>query len=409
MHIVHVLDRHYELTGYEVTYLSREQAKLGYRVTVVASDEYVELNGKKRIRAGEYHHDGCTIVRLPSFRAVGSRLWLHGLERELLRLKPDMIHCHGTFDLTSVRTARTRPRLHATLVCDCHAAAFNTNATGALQRFCYFLFRITAGKTLKKQCATISAIGEDEREFVCRGLGLAPSEVPIVRLGVDTVAFQQVPSGRESIRRSLHLDGSDILLLHVGNLRPGKRLSMLIAALEKLRPTNPHVRLMIIGSGAQQSIDEINREIAVRGLADKARLQPFAAHSALPDYYSAADIAVWPGDTSISVLEAMACGLPLIAPDTPYNRALGGEAGAHLFPMGDANALADAIRRLSSDHELRLKSGASARNHMVAEFDWKLVAVRHIEAYKNAARRQSKELHVASCPECEPSDQDEAP
>jgi glycosyltransferase involved in cell wall biosynthesis len=111
-------------------------------------------------------------------------------------------------------------------------------------------------------------------------------------------------------------------------------------------------------------------------------------NSEMLDYYRASDIAVLPSlveATSISGLEAMACGLPLIGttvggiPDLIEDSVTG-----ILVPPADPVALADALKRLIGDPGLRAVMGQNARDKVVRQFSWKIIADKTIDVYRKA-------------------------
>jgi phosphatidylinositol alpha-mannosyltransferase len=162
---------------------------------------------------------------------------------------------------------------------------------------------------------------------------------------------------------------------------PRKGMDVLIAALERLAPERPGLRLLVAGRGeAGEFLGRLPRAVRDRvellgqvSEADKARL----LHSV--DVYCAPNT----GGESFGVilLEAMAAGTPVIASDLEaFRRVLEGGAAGELFPVGDAATLATALGRLLDDPERR-RALVAAADRAVAPYDWDVVARAVLRVY----------------------------
>jgi len=157
------------------------------------------------------------------------------------------------------------------------------------------------------------------------------------------------------------------LVVAVGRLAPQKDHATLLAALEQL----PDVELLVLGEGELRPA--LEADVAARGLAGRVTLLGNVPAEHVPAALAAADVVVQPSvweAYSMVVLEAMAAGRPMVVSDIPAHReALGSHARYH--PVGDAAALAAAVRALLDDPtEARaLGEGArqAARAHSHAE------------------------------------------
>lgn len=160
--------------------------------------------------------------------------------------------------------------------------------------------------------------------------------------------------------------GTSRLIVAAGNHGLDSGFASLISAFALAADRIPDWRLRIFGRGMQRA----NLAAAVRaeGLYDRVELP--GASREMPLDWARAAIAVAPAETglSLSVTEAMAAGLPVVAPDTAEGagqRLRDGETGVLVAPRSTAE-LADAIVALAQDPELRLRLGAAARGEAAA-------------------------------------------
>ena len=169
-------------------------------------------------------------------------------------------------------------------------------------------------------------------------------------------------------------------VLCVGTLEPRKNLAGALRAFDRAAPHD--VRLVVAG-GAGWRNEEFERELGARG--DRVTLAGRVSDERLARLYSGAACFLYPTlaeGFGFPVLEAMACGAPVVTSGTTSLPELAGDA-ALLVDPADEDALAEALRRVLSDRELaeRLRERGLARS---AAFTWDACAERTVAAYREA-------------------------
>lgn len=145
-------------------------------------------------------------------------------------------------------------------------------------------------------------------------LGISPEKIAVIRNGIDREVFY--PRDRDDARRRLGLDPEDRILLCVAALVPVKGIDRLIAAMALLKAAEPESRLklLVIGEGSERRA--LESQIATLNLQDCIRLLGAKPQNELADWYSAADLFCLAshreGHPNV-VVEALACGLPVVA------------------------------------------------------------------------------------------------
>ncbi|MDE6753766.1 MAG: glycosyltransferase family 4 protein [Muribaculaceae bacterium] len=174
----------------------------------------------------------------------------------------------------------------------------------------------------------------------------------------------------QDINRQKSGKGPVTAMFH-GQLLKGKGLETLIDAMSLLK--NERMRLRIVGSGAPDYVDRLRRRAITRGVMDKI---DWYKHSDTPmDLIREADFGVLPSMTEeafgLTNIEYMACGRPQVCSSNgaqPEYMTDGREG--FLIPPGNTTLLADAMRKLANDSELRERMGERAYNTFSQKLSW---------------------------------------
>jgi len=196
--------------------------------------------------------------------------------------------------------------------------------------------------------------------------GVAPAKIRLAYNGLDTAVFRP-----EGDRAALPWNHATTVIGIVCALRPEKGLGLLVEAFRKVKTTHPGVKLLIVGSGPM--LGELQ---AAAG--EDCHFQP--AERNVAPWLRAMDIFVLPSLSealSNSLMEAMGCGCCPVASDTGGNPELviPAETGL-LFPVGDANALAERLARLLDEPAYRESLANAACRRMHTEFTREIAARR---------------------------------
>lgn len=189
-------------------------------------------------------------------------------------------------------------------------------------------------------------------------LGAPPGRVHVIPNGVDTNAFDATVPLR--IRERLGWPADTYLVVSVARLVEGKGLDTLITAIS--RTTRPDIRGVLVGAGPlRPALEALAAQLGVAGRVAFAG-QQMPALPWLLGCDSAVQLSVATEHCSNSLLEAMACGKPVVASAVAGNAELvvDGETGL-LVPPGDADAVARALVRLASDAAGAARLGAAGR------------------------------------------------
>jgi len=202
------------------------------------------------------------------------------------------------------------------------------------------------------QSRRVVTISESGRQDVHEHFGIPLEKIEVVHPGVDST-FCPKPVGEvEAFRKREQLP--DHFVLHVGTLQPRKNIPLLISAFARLE--QPELEFVLVG-GKGWSYQEIYDKVVKLGLQERVRFAGYVPDDDLPLWYNAAAVLVLPSvyeGFGMPVVQAMACGTPVIAAETSSLPEVAGGA-ARLFDPEDEMALAEHMATVLDDSQIAAK------------------------------------------------------
>jgi glycosyltransferase involved in cell wall biosynthesis len=303
------------------------------------------------------------------------------------------------FDLVATHTSKggILGRFAATLagiphiVHHAHGFAFRETQKRWIRR-CYIIFERIAARA----CDLIISVSEDHRQ---KGIqeGVAPADkIATVLNGIETDRFGRTSTS--DARRMLGLETSEVLIGVASRLAPKKGVGDLIQAFPIIHRRFPNTRLVILGEGPARA--ELEREAQTSGLGDRIYFPGFRDN--IPDWLAAFDIVVQPSISeglSISMLEGLAAGKPMLACDIEGNREVlrSGQNGL-MVPPSDPTSIAAAICSLIDDPQYAEKLGLTAQADCRERFSQTRMIEQILDVYRNLASKTVPAVLPVSCP-----------
>jgi glycosyltransferase involved in cell wall biosynthesis len=215
-------------------------------------------------------------------------------------------------------------------------------------------------------------------------LGLRSDRVWIVPHGVHSRFHLIEPDGASAVALSYGL--AEPYLLYVGTRQPRKNLPILLAAFRRLLEVFPKYKLAIVGPGSPG--DALEHHIRSLDLFSQVRLVGPVPDEDLPAIYAAAHMLVFPSlqeGFGLPVLEAMACGTPVVCSDATSLPEVAGDA-AVLVRADDPKPLSEAMMRVLADRSLWLSLRSRGLDR-ARSFTWDRVARETVEIYRTVMAR----------------------
>jgi sugar transferase (PEP-CTERM/EpsH1 system associated) len=234
----------------------------------------------------------------------------------------------------------------------------------------------------------IFAVTRELRDFHARQAWIRPERMGVMYNGVDTQRFAPCEETRTATRKELGMPEDSFVVGTVGRLVPIKDHQTLLKAAGMLSAKGIDVRVLLVGSGPERERLQATAASALEGRVC------FAGDSdRVPELLNAMDVFVLPSlreGMSNTLLEAMACGLPVLASNVGGNpEIIENNLNGSLFAPGDVEWLANKLQLLASNPSLIHELGTAARNRAIESFSLS----RMLELYRSfyldlAARRQ---------------------
>jgi glycosyltransferase involved in cell wall biosynthesis len=222
-----------------------------------------------------------------------------------------IIHAHGHPYLTSLVAAKLAKHYSKPFVLTQHNTFIEyDNLFDDVER----LNDLAVGTQTLKDADKIIAVSNATKNYVL-SLGAKPKKVVVLHNGVDLVKFRMQPEKRGEMRRKLGIPQDAVVALTVRRLVYKNGVDTLIESANIAIKKNPKIVFLAVGKGPD--LNNVKSRIEQLGIAANFRLTGFVSDDDLPLYYNAADFFVLPSKSGeglpLVALEAMACGLPVVA------------------------------------------------------------------------------------------------
>jgi glycosyltransferase involved in cell wall biosynthesis len=237
-----------------------------------------------------------------------------------------------------------------------------------------------------KRAALIIANSDDNRRHIVELLGVSADKVRLVPEGLDHDLFRPHPEPSR-LRAELEAEGyGDPYLLYVSGLWPYKNVETLIRAFEYVAERGAPHQLIIVGQGDDSYKDRLIAQASATRVASRIKFVGHASREGVATLMQGADVLVLPSlyeSFGRVVIEAMACGTPVVAAAATSLPEVVGDAGL-LCPPEDERAFGEAILSLinNSEEHSRLEAAGIRRAAMSS---WRRQAEQTIAVLEEAA------------------------
>lgn len=303
---------------------------------------------------------------------------LQHLVRLFRREKPDLVHgftikC-AVYGSLAARLAGVPAQLNAVA-----GMGYVFTSGDAKARLLRPLVRALMAAALDGRNARLVLQNPDDVTLFKRARLVQPERIRLIPgSGVDCIRFAPGPDRAQDPRRPLRV-------LLAARLLWDKGLAEFVEAARRLRQEDRSIEFLLAGDPDPGNPAAVPEE-TVRGWVEQGLLQWLGHVDDMPALLASVDVAVLPSyreGLPKGLIEAAACGLPLVTTDVPGCReVVRHDVDGLLVPPRDGEALAAAIARLQSEPALARRLGKAARQRALAEFDERIVVGRTLDLYR---------------------------
>ncbi|MGD0450152.1 MAG: glycosyltransferase family 4 protein [Candidatus Bathyarchaeia archaeon] len=289
-----------------------------------------------------------------------------------------IVHAHGHPYLTSLIAAKLAKRYDKPFVLTQHNTFIKyENFFDKVER----LNDLAVGKETLKEADKIITVSNATRDYVL-SLGAKPKKVEVMYNGVDLERFRPLTGKREEMRKKLEIPQNSKVVITVRRLVFKNGIDTLMECANVVVKKDPNIIFLVVGKGPDQITVQMRAQQL--GIENNFRLTGFVKDEDLPFYYNAADFFVLPSKSGeglpLVALEAMACGLPVIATDVGGINEVLTEKWGRLVPANQPELLAEAVLEFANeDFSSRRRE---LRAFVEEKFSWYKNVERLVEIYE---------------------------
>ena len=290
----------------------------------------------------------------------------------------DLIHAHGHPYLSSFMAAKLAKKYSKPLVLTQHNTFIEYgNFWDTVER----LNDLVVGKAVLKEADKIIVVSNATMRYVL-SLGADPEKIELLYNGVDLDRFKPLTGVRDDVRRKLGIAKNAVVVITVRRLVYKNGVDTLIDSAEIAIKKNPRLVFLVVGEGPD--FVEVKAKIEQLGIGSNFRLTGFVSDEDLPLYYNAADFFVLPSKSGeglpLVALEAMACGLPVVATNVGGISEIMTEDYGKIVPPDSPDALAEAVLEFSRREVSALKN--ALRTMIAQKYSWDKNVEKLVEIYE---------------------------
>ena len=232
----------------------------------------------------------------------------------------------------------------------------------------------------------VIGVSEELTEYLASEVKIKSEKLLTIINGVETHKFVPLNKDRrKEIRYAIGLGEENKILGTVCRIDPVKNLEFLIGCMPSICKKVPECKLLIVGDGPSKGhlvkySESLGMDSKINFLGERSNVEDI-----LPVFDIYINTSLSEG-TSMTILEAMSCGLPIVASAVGGNSKLVDDSNGRLFPLNDADTFKRNIIELLEDYRHLEKAGQNSRKKVEDNFNFDQVVMQHEELYGSLCR-----------------------
>ncbi len=345
-------------------------ARLGRALVARGQSVAFTLTVENGTFAEQLREDGIDIRLVPQPNRFAS-LRISDLESRFRATRPDVVHVHSGVWLRAARAAKRS--VHCGVVHTVHGLLKQEPVHGPMIK-----------RLAMRYTDQVVAVSPSLEDYMRSTVGVSASRVQVIANGVDTKSFSPI-SRRGMLRGEFGISSNAFVLGTVARLDPIKNQSLMIEALPVIVAQGIDAHILFVGDGPERAkLNELAKSLDVQ-----SRVHFAGTRQVERSVYAELDVFALPSlleGTSISLLEAMSCTVPVVATSVGgTTTVLAGYPFPGVIQSGSADQLASACLLLATDTARREGAGAWLRERVERCYSEAAMVDSYLEIYERVA------------------------
>jgi glycosyltransferase involved in cell wall biosynthesis len=382
LRIAHVIDYFMPESGFAEYYVVKKLQELGHDVCVITSD--LSKISQIKHKPGQSAEEGIQVFRIKSYFKSFSTILvsINDFEKTLSNFAPDIVHIYWVGSPLALATAFYKQKYKYKIVSETITGKVMARGFDlAVKKVFFEAYKKVIWPFMFSKIDGFRSISKASTDWMKSELKVDPSELTNLPHGSDTDLFYYRPDGRIKIRNQLNLKKNDVVAIYTGKMLPHKKLDILLLSTADLLQNHHNYKIIFVGKGPPEYIKYINKIITEHKIKDNIIFCNWVHRTELPNYYSAADFAVWPGHHSISIIEAISTKLPVIIPISDWLNHFVKNENGFKYSEGNISELTHYMTILFTNSELRRQMGENSQKLVEKEYNWLNIVNNYIKMY----------------------------
>lgn len=373
--------------SYAESEIANALLKMGHKIEIITGDRYFpfpnynstvkNVLGDRVVGVSRKNESGFLVNRQKVYFEFFARACFFGIYQKIKAFNPDVILTFGLTTPGSIQVALFKKFFKYKFIgIDSHLPSELFSSNVFIKKIFYFNFRLLFSKLINNNIDKIIAAQEGTKDIIKKYYGL-DKNITLISHGTNIELFKFNNIARLKIRKKLNLKSTDFLIIYTGKIIKSKGIDILIKAFSRLSEKYKNLYLLLVGSGPSEYVDDCLHNLS-KNIKRRIIWEEFKEFQELPDYYSAADVAVWPLQESLSMNDAASCSLPFIANDRIGVKERLSNNNALLYTKGNSLDLSKTIEILYLDKVKRKKMGKNGRELVENNLSWESVAKKYL-------------------------------
>lgn len=381
-----ILCNYFQPMNYGENEISRELRTLGHQVTILTGDRFFpfpsyedtvgKILGPRQQKVGKTTYNTISLIRNKIHFELAARAFFSGVKKGIEELQPDVLLVFGVSTPVAFQAAWFKPKLARLILVDSHLPSELKRGNQFFKYFFYLTFRTLFAPLISRQADKIIAVQEATAELITTTYDI-DKQITVISHGTDQNLFKFSDKKRQTIRKKLSIPDTAFTVIYTGKVIEAKGVLLLFQALRQLWDKKYKIELIVVGDGPQQYLQACQNEVPTE-YRKFIHWQGWQPQTALPSFYSAADVAVWPLQESLAMNDAASCQLAFIANDQIGVKERLSNNNALTYKQGNVVDLANKIEYLYKNKKLCKEMGQRGRELVEKKMSWRQKAQKYL-------------------------------